>query len=388
MKTIGINVSFLRKPYTGIGQVTTHFLHTLIAQEGMNRIFAKYRFILYLEEDINWKLPENFEKRVVLPFWKRDDLFRKWLWEAKTVPEQAQRDGCEAFISLYQSATCLPKSIHHSMVVHDIIPKMFPEYLNTMRKRLYEKAIEQGMIDATTLLAVSRRTEKDLVQYMGVSAQKTHVAYIDVDPVFSKPVSVPDKNRVMKQHHIEPGYIYYGGGLETRKNVHNLLLAYRKILKERSRFSDQETVIPDLVISGMLLPKLAPLVTDVAKEVREMNLGNYVHILGRVDQKDLPALYAGARLFVFPSKYEGFGMPVLEAMRVGIPVLTSKRASLPEVAGDAAIYCDPESVDDIARSMLNVLGKKNIRDVMVQRGHEQAKKFSWKKFTEKALSSI
>lgn len=388
MKTIGINASFLRKPYTGIGQVTTHFLHALISREGMNCMFARYKFILYLEEDIDWELPENFEKRIFLPFWKRDDLFRKWFWEARIIPEHVRRDGCEAFISLYQSATCLSKSINHSMVVHDIIPKIFPEYLNTIRKRLYQNAIEKGMAYATTLLAVSRRTEKDLVQYLGIPAEKIHIAYIDVDPVFSKQISMPERDRVMKKYHIDPGYIYYGGGLETRKNVHNLLLAYRKILKERSRFFDQKTVVPDLVISGMLLPQLVPLVTDVEREVREMNLSNYVRILGQVDQKDLPALYKGARLFVFPSKYEGFGMPVLEAMRVGIPVLISKRSSLPEVAGDAAIYCDPESVDDMARSMLNVLGKKNIRDRMVQRGHEQAKKFSWKKFTEKVFLGV
>lgn len=382
---VGINASFLRKPHTGIGQVTTHFLRTLIAEQGMNSIFAKHHFILYLEEDIDWKLPENFEKKIVLPMWRRDDLLRKWLWEARVLPREAQKDHCRVFLSLYQSASRFPRSVRHTMLVHDIIPKLFPEYLNNIRKRMYQKAIERGIMSAQRILAVSKRTEKDVIQHLGVDPHKIQVAYIDVDPVFSRVVSPNRKNAVMSKYGIEPGYIYAGGGLEARKNIKNFLLAYRRILKERSKFSDQETVIPDVVISGMLLPQLAPLVTDVAKEVREMNLGNYVHILGYVPQEDLPALYANARLFVFPSKYEGFGMPVLEAMRMGVPVLTSKKSSLPEVAGDSALYCDPESATDISHTLLNILGRREVRDAMIRRGHEQAKKFSWKTFTEKVM---
>lgn len=385
---IGINASFLRKPYTGIGQVTTHFLRTLIVREGMNRIFAKDHFVLYLEEDINWKLPENFEKKIILPFWRRDDLIRKWLYEARALPSQAERDGCQSFVSLYQSPTRFPQYIRHTMVVHDIIPKLFPEYIDNFRKHLYQNAVERGISGADTIISVSKRTEKDIVKHLGVSAKKIYVAPIDVDPIFSKPLVHRENARLMKKYGIEPGYIYYGGGLEVRKNVHNLLLAYRRLLKNRSQFSDQVSVIPDLVISGSLLPQLVPLVTDVEKEVREMNLSNYVHVLGRVPQEDLPALYANAKLFVFPSVYEGFGMPVLEAMRMGVPVLTSKRSSLPEVAGDAALYCNPESVDDLARTILNILGNKKLREVMIQRGHERSKRFSWDHFTGKVLAAI
>lgn len=385
---IGINASFLRKPYTGIGQVTTHFLRSLIAREGMSRIFAKYHFILYLEEDIHWDLPENFEKRVILPFWKRDDLFRKWLWETQTLSREVKKDKCESFLSLYQSASSFPNTVRHTMIVHDLIPKIFPEYLNTARKRFYQRAIERGIMGAGKILSVSKRTEKDLIQYLGMNPQKIQVAYIDVDPLFSQPVSPLQKEKVAKKYNIESGYIYYGGGLETRKNIHNLLLAYRKILKGHTRFFAQQVIIPDLVISGALFPKLAPLITDVEKETREMNLKNYVHILNRVNQEDLPALYANARVFVFPSRYEGFGMPVLEAMRIGIPVLTSKRSSLPEVAGDAALYCDPESVEDIARTLANILQRGKLREIMIQRGRNQAEKFSWENFTEKVLLNV
>lgn len=383
---IGINASFLRKPNTGIGQVTMHFLRCLIDCEGMNRVFARHYFFLYLEEDIDLVLPENFEKRAALPFWKRDDLARKWLWETKTIPRLALQDRCNGFLSLYQSATVFPKkTIKHEMIIHDIIPVLFPEYLNTWRKRWYQRSVEKGIAGADTLLSVSKQTEKDLIRCFGISPQKIHIAHIDVDPLFSNPVSYKENIRVLKKYALDPGYLYYGGGLETRKNVSAILSAYEKILRDHPS-SFKRTVIPDLVISGELLPQLSPLVTDVEEEVRRRNLKNYVHILGRVDQKDLPALYANAKIFLFPSRYEGFGMPVLEAMRMGVPVITSKRSSLPEVAGDAALYCDPDSPFDMARTMMTLLERKELRETLSRRGKERARKFSWKSFTEKVMS--
>ena len=386
---IGINASFLRKPSTGIGQVSTHFLRTLIANYQMNRIFAEHTFVLYLQEDIDWELPENFEKRVVLPFWKRDDLARAWMWESRVLPREVERDGCEALFSLTQSATVIrDRRVRHVMLVHDIIPRLFPEYLDTWRKRAYQRAIEEGVRHADRILTVSKHTEKDLVRHLGIDASRIGVAYIDVDPIFSRPIPPRDKARVLAKYRLEEGYMYYGGGLETRKNIHALLVAYRKLLKERTRFSDKKTVIPDLVISGALFPQLAPLITDVEEEVKKMNLTNYVHILGRVPQEDLPALYGSARLFVYPSRYEGFGMPVLEAMRVGTPVVASKHSSLPEVAGDASVYCDPDVPESIAQTLLTVLGREDVRYEMVRRGYERAKRFSWKTFTEKVMRVI
>ena len=387
---IGINASFLRKSETGIGQVTTHFLRTLIEAYRMNRIFSEHTFVLYLEKDIDWELPENFEKRIILPFWKRDDLARKWLWEANVLPREAERDGCDAFLSLYQSATIFSSRsrVRHTMVVHDIIPKLFPEYLDTVRKRWYWHAIERSIDHAGILVSVSRRTEKDLVRYLDRDPRKIFVAYPDADPIFSRHVTPREHDRVMKKYALDSGYLYCGGGLEARKNIEGLLLAYRMLLRSRDRFSDQKTVVPDLVISGALYPYLAPLVTDIERKVAEMNLRNFVHILGRVDQQDLPALYANARLFVFPSKYEGFGIPVLEAMRVGVPVVCSKKASLPEVAGDAAVYFNPEHVNDIAQTILTVLGNKDLRGEMIRRGRERAKRYSWKACVEKTMHAL
>jgi hypothetical protein len=132
---IGINASFARKSNTGIGQVTINFLKELAKHKNENE------YILYLEEDINFALPENFQKRIFLPLWKRDDLVRKIRWEKTILPRKAKKDKCDFFISLYQCPAVI-QSAKHIMVVHDLIPKIFPEYLDNSRKKYYQALID------------------------------------------------------------------------------------------------------------------------------------------------------------------------------------------------------------------------------------------------------
>lgn len=380
---IGINASFARKPNTGIGQVTLNFLRELSRQK------TKHKFVLYLEEDLpkSFRLPKNFQKNIFLPLWKRDDLIRKIWWEKHLLPKKAARDTCDAFISLYQSATIMPKNIRHIMVVHDIIPKFYPNYLNNSRKRKYWSLTEKAIEKAGKVIAVSRRTEKDLVQKLGTLAEKITAAYIDVDEIYKKKVSQVKNSKVLKKYKLTPGYIYTGGGLEVRKNTEGVIRAY-KFLLDKNKNLHFTHEMPKLVISGKLLPELAPLVTDAEKLVKELNLTKQVKLLDFVKQEDLPAIYKNALMFVYPSNYEGFGMPVLEAMSQGVPTITAKTSSLPEVGGDSVLYSDPDDFHDIAMVMKNVLINKDLRETLSQRGKERSKNFSWEKFVKKLLNVI
>ena len=388
---IGINASFARKPGSGIGQVTINFIKELAASSSIfiDSKNEEAEFIIYLEQDLfgDIVLPENFRKSVFLPFWKRDDLLRKVLWEKFYLPRKAKKDGCDIFLSLYQCPTIFPKEIRHTMLVHDIIPKLFPEYLNNLRKQKYWEWTERAIEKAQKILAVSSRTEKDLVQHLGIDAKKITVNYIDCDEIYGKPVSQARIQKILKKYHLKPGYIYTGGGLEGRKNTEGVVQAYKHLLESNRNHPFIEE-IPQLVISGKLMPQLAPLITDVEKLVRELNISGHVEILDFVDQEDLPALYSQALFFIYPSRYEGFGIPVLEAMKVGCAVITSKISSLPEVGLDSVLYCYPDDVRDIAMVMKNALTNHDLRNTLKRRGQQRAKNFSWKKFTEKIANEI
>lgn len=191
---------------------------------------------------------------------------------------------------------------------------------------------------------------------------------------------------VLKKFRLDPGYILAGGGMEKRKNVEGVIRAY-KIILEKNKNLHFAPKIPKLMVYGKLLPGLS-LATDVEKLANELNLKKQIRFLGNVRQEDLPAVFSGALMFVYPSFYEGFGLPPLEAMSLAVPTIVSKKSSLPEVCRDAALYCDPSDPRDIAMVMKKILLEKDLRKTLSERGKERAKKFSWKKFTEKMMNVI
>ncbi len=392
---IGINASFLRKFNTGIGQVTLNFLRELAEQEAKIKKSKKKsgndrEYVIYLEEDLpkGLKFPKNFTVKKFLPFfYRRDDLIRKIWWEGRLLPKKAKRDKCDVFLSLYQCPTVLHDDIKHIMLVHDIVSRLFPEYLNNSRKKIYQKMTEEGINSADKIITVSKRTEKDLNQYLGIDTSIITRNYIDVDEVYKKRPSAQEMKKVLRRYKLNPGYIFAGGGMEARKNIEGVIRAYH-FLHENNKKTHFIHELPPLVIYGKLLPQLSPIALDAEKLIKELNLKKQIRLLDMVPQKDLPTLFDGAQIFVYPSFYEGFGMPVLEAMNRGIPTVTAKNSSLPEVGMDAVLYCHPEDHKDIAMVIKNLLLSKNLRDALSQRGKERAKEFSWKRFTKKIINVI
>lgn len=379
---IGINASFLRKPGTGIGQVTLNFLRNL----GTLGQAQEYEYILYLEEDADISfLPKNFQKRVFLPFWKRDDVPRKWLWEKYALPQKAQEDACDVFLSLYQCATVLPSHIHHVMVVHDLIPRIFPEYQVNLRQKLYWRAVERAISQAEKIVTISESTGSDLREF-GIEREKITIAYPGVNPVFDQVLTDEMKAFVWNKYELEPGYIYHGGGLEVRKNTEGVLRAYASMIKSPSTALRAE--IPILVISGKIFDKTNTLATDVRGLVEELKLQNKVKLLGFVPDEDLPALYSGALFFVYPSLYEGFGLPVLEALSVHTPVVVSDNSSLLEVAGDAGVFITAENIQSIASGMERLLNDTALRQELREKSIIQARKFSWEDFSVKVFQAL
>lgn len=376
---IGIDASFLRRPGTGIGQVTSNFLQKAGEYRDRDSMPKDSEFFLYCEEEpgSDFALPGNFHLRSFLPFWKRDDVPRRIIWE-RELEKRAAEDGCDAFLSLSQSSTVMPDRIRHVMIVHDIIPRLFPRYLGTLTRKFHWRAIERGIRKADHVIAVSQRTKADLVSHLGIPEERITVASPDCDPSFRMETAPDDIARVMKKYALEPGYIYHGGGLEIRKNAGALLRAYAALRKAR-------TDMPMLVISGKVFAPENRLATDVRGIVRELGLEESVVVLGFVPGEDLPALYRGASMFVYPSLYEGFGLPVLEAFVSGTPVIAARAGSIPELAGDAALLVDPTREDELTTGMARLHDDTELRAELAERGKRRADDFSWGPFVETTM---
>lgn len=369
---IGINASFLRKPDTGIGQVSRGFISELIKSHS-----DENEYFLYLEEDVDLKLPKNFHKRVFLPaLYRRDDLLRKIWWEKLLLPRYVKKDKCDIFISLYQCPTFLSKNIRHKMLVHDLIPKIFPEYLDNWRKKLYFYLSNRAIQKTDEVITVSEWSKKDIHKYLKIPLEKIRIAYESAGEEFFERSSHEKDTEVLEKYGVFGRYIFYVGGFDFRKNIPELLKAFKK-LTERYEINDIS-----LVLGGEDKSKFSPLFTNIRKEINDLELEDKVKPVGFIEQKDLPALYRQCELFVLPSLYEGFGLMALEAMACGAPAAISKSSSLLEVGGDAVLYFNPHDTEEMARVMGKVLQNAKLRRRLSEKGKERAKKFRWENFIQ------
>ncbi|MCG3203803.1 MAG: D-inositol-3-phosphate glycosyltransferase [Elusimicrobia bacterium] len=244
--------------------------------------------------------------------------------------------------------------------VHDLIHFKFPEYSTKPLTKLYSGLMLRHVSKcAQRIIVVSQQTKRDLIQFFPEAELKITVLNPAVDKSFS-PVAQNELEKIINRYSLKKGYALYVGNLRASKNTPFLIRAYSHLLKNNP-------LLPPLVLAGKnsLPPQEIP------------HLPQNVRLLGSVPQGDLPALYSGASVFVFPSLYEGFGIPPLEAMACGTPVIASRVASIPEVCGEAALYFDPHSEKGLEDVLLELIGNESLKISLRQKGFDQVKRFSW-----------
>jgi glycosyltransferase involved in cell wall biosynthesis len=266
----------------------------------------------------------------------------------------------------------LPASV---VTIHDLgyhhIPQAHP-----WRQRLYlEWSTRWSARAATAVIVISAATAGDLHRFYATPLGKVHVVH-EAAPAPSA-VSAEAVAAVRARYGLTRPYALFVGTLQPRKNLARLGAAYAALVQAgQADF--------DLVLAG----GAGWLSGDLLAALDALSLGPRLHRLGFVPDAELPALYAGARLFCFPSLYEGFGLPVLEAQSYGAPVMTANRSALPEIAGDAALYVDPTDVDAIAAAMLRLSQDAALRQQLIAAGHENVKRFSWSKAAAETLAVL
>jgi len=266
--------------------------------------------------------------------------------------------------------------VPYIITVHDLIRYLDLDGEETLisrpnrRDRYYLSLDYEGIRKATGIIAVSQSTKDDLIHYLDIPDERISVVYEGIDHSLFQPVS----HRIYNYP-----YILFVGSEQPRKNFPTLLKAFSQ-LKSEPRFKELK-----LVKVGKAGGQEANFRNQTMGIIESLNLSSEVIFTNFVPEADLPAYYSGAEIFVLPSLYEGFGFPVLEAMACACPVITSNVSSLPEVAGKAGIMVNPHSIDSLAQAMRQVLTNSELRDSMIRRGLEQAKRFSWEKAAEQTL---
>ncbi len=253
------------------------------------------------------------------------------------------------------------------VTIHDCIHLRFPEYLPNRLAPHYARAMMRGAARrARRVLTVSEASRRDIVHYLGVSADKVDVIPNAPDERLRQPPTAEDLAHVRERLQVTTPFVLYAGNIKPHKNVDRLIEAY-SIVRRLGHTDTSLLVIGDEVSKFPNLRRL----------VHQLDLQSHVRFLGFVNDATLAALYRLASVFVFPSLYEGFGLPPLEAMAAGVPVVTSNASSLPEVVGDAALLVDPLDAGALADAIARVLGDPALRATLIERGHARVAEFSW-----------
>ena len=259
--------------------------------------------------------------------------------------------------------------------IHDISYEHYPELFTKKEATFLHYGIKNTAKRAAKIITVSEFSKQDIVETYHIPEKKIVVTYNSIDESFKVIDDQERMNDIKRKYEIDGDYILAVGNLQPRKNIPRLLEAYKRLRLENKNREEK------LVIVG----KKAWLYSDIFKKLEGFEYIQDVILTGYVPQEELPVLYNGAKLFVYPSLFEGFGLPVLEAMACGVPVVTSNVSSLPEVSGDAAILIDPYQVDEIGNGMYQLLNQPSLYEECSEKGLERAKQFSWRKTAEKTV---
>ena len=269
------------------------------------------------------------------------------------------------------------------VTVHDLANLFFElEEYSQLRMQFRRARLIRGLVRASRVIAVSEATRRDVEKVAGVAPHRMRLVYNAPDPGFlaeDGPDAAEERRRIMERYQIQYPFLLYAGNIRRHKNVPRLVEAFAVVREQLANHPVYRDL--RLVIIGDTLSQFPA----VRQTVIRSRVEHMVRFLGFVPFETLRCFYQSAAAFVFPSRYEGFGLPPLEAMACGAPVVTSNVSSLPEVVGDAAVLVNPENVFDIVRGIRDVLLDEQLRADLIRRGREQASRFSWSRTARQVL---
>ncbi|MBI3189636.1 MAG: glycosyltransferase family 4 protein [Ignavibacteriales bacterium] len=373
---------------TGIGQYAEHLVRSLL------KIDQKNHYILFLIEPNEQIQAPNLTKVNIKGYERM--VLNRW-WENFLLPQHIEEHYADIYFSPAYALPFLPQfgkfvkhlplphsvkrlfNVHRSLkyvvTIHDLISFIHPEYFTPKMRMWQHFFIPNAVKISDKIIADSETTKEDILKFFRVEKEKINV----IAPWFDEKYKPVHDEQILKEvrqrYSIPDKFILYLGTIEPRKNVVGLVKAYAMLPK----FLQQEYT---LAIGG----GLGWYADRILSEIKHAKTEGNVLLLDYVEHKHLPALYTLANLFVFPSFYEGFGLPPLEAMSCGTPVITSNNSSLPGVVGDAALLVDASSTEEIFQAMMKILTTPSLCTELKAMSLERAKQFNWKIHAEQTLA--
>ena len=267
------------------------------------------------------------------------------------------------------------------ITVHDLTPLVFPKHFPAgIKGNLSWKMQKVNLKMSDAIITDSFSSQKDITKFTGIKKEKIYVGYLAADEEFRQLSDRENKiNTLKKKYHLPEKFVLSVGDVTWNKNLPRLLKAI------------EQSAIPLVMVGKTLVEKnydkTNPWNKDLVEVQKLIQTNKKIITLGFIPTEDLITLYNAATVFIMPSLYEGFGLPVLEAMQSGCPVITTKEGSLPEIAGDAAVYVDAYDSENIAKGIHEVFENKKLQETLIKKGFDQAKKFTWKKTAEQTIAA-
>lgn len=294
------------------------------------------------------------------------------LWRSYGIAARLNGDGVQIFHGLsHELPHLIPKRVKTVVTMHDMIVWRYPQLFKPFDRMVYRIKMRHSCHIADLVVAASQQTKSDIVEILDVPTEKIRVVYQSCDPIFWQPVAEQAKAEVRTRYNLPQNYAICVGTIERRKNQHSVVRAMASL--------------PDNLHLVLVGGHHTGYYNTVQQTIQETDMEQRVHILDNARFSDFPALYANAMMSVYVSEFEGFGIPVLEAMCCNTPVVTSNTSSMPEVGGDAALYANPNNVDDISEKILALYNNAHLRQQLVEKGTLQRQNFTAQKISRQMI---
>lgn len=346
---IGVDARLLSIPLTGIGRYSHEMVNALLRHGAELTLFSPAPII------------HPLEGRCEIRTWRAKGSVGRVVWGHGILPRWVRESGVDAFWGpAHRLPGSLPKGVRSCVTIHDLVWKHAGETMRPLSRLMDKTFMPQAIRRADCVVAVSDSTRRDILRQWPEMTAPVHTIY----PGIARTAQPLDATALQRWAISQP-YCLFVGTVEPRKNLRRLIDAYARLPEAARQVS--------LVIAG----GRGWGDTDLAAAIHQAGLGERVRLTGYVDESELATLYAHAHALAMPSLYEGFGLPLVEAMAYGLPILTGNGSSMPEVAGDAAITVDPLDVDAMARGLETLFLDEDVRARLAAAGRERMRLFDW-----------